>query len=86
VPEKATETATVVGLDASARAEAARQSWRLLAISTDLYLPAMPAMGRALGADTDMIEFFGLPRQFQPGSASSGTYQRPLWPAAAGGD
>ena len=45
---------------------AARHSWRVLAtlsalmgfasISTDLYLPAMPAMGRALGADAGTVE------------------------------
>jgi DHA1 family bicyclomycin/chloramphenicol resistance-like MFS transporter len=46
--------------------EAAPQGWRVLAIlsvlmgfasiSTDLYLPAMPAMGASLGANTGMIE------------------------------
>jgi DHA1 family bicyclomycin/chloramphenicol resistance-like MFS transporter len=51
---------------ASARTEAVRHGWRVLAIlsalmgfasiSTDLYLPAMPAMGRALRADASMVE------------------------------
>ena len=51
---------------APARTEATRHGWRVLAIlsalmgfasiSTDLYLPAMPAMGRALGADAGMVE------------------------------
>src|SRR3954465_2834077 len=60
-PGDATGGATTVGDSASGRAQAARHSWRVLAIlsalmgiasiSTDLYLPAMPAMGRALGAD-----------------------------------
>ncbi len=56
------------GADGSdvARAEAGRQGWRVLgtlsalmgfaSISTDLYLPAMPAMSRALGADAGLIE------------------------------
>ncbi|MFG1402462.1 multidrug effflux MFS transporter [Xanthobacter sediminis] len=49
-----------------ARAGAGRQGWRVLgtlsalmgfaSISTDLYLPAMPAMSRALGADAGLIE------------------------------
>jgi len=65
-PGDATEGATTVGDSASGRAQAARHSWRVLAIlsalmgfasiSTDLYLPAMPAMGRALGADAGTIE------------------------------
>src|SRR3954471_23912843 len=65
-PGDATEGATTVGDSASARAQAARHSWRVLAIlsalmgfasiSTDLYLPAMPAMGRALGADAGTVE------------------------------
>jgi MFS transporter, DHA1 family, multidrug resistance protein len=51
---------------ATAQTEAAHHGWRVLAIlsalmgfasiSTDLYLPAMPAMGRALGADAGMVE------------------------------
>ncbi len=49
-----------------ARSLAARHGWRVLAvlstlmgfasISTDLYLPAMPGMGRALGADAGTVE------------------------------
>src|SRR3954451_20411946 len=64
-PGDATEGATTVGDSASGRAQAARRSWRVLAIlsalmgfasiSTDLYLPAMPAMGRALGADAGTV-------------------------------
>src|SRR3954451_9791465 len=56
----------VIGDSASARNECARHGWRVLAIlsalmgfasiSTDLYLPAMPAMGRALGADAGTVE------------------------------
>ena len=56
------EAPAAVGASASARTEAARHSWRVLAIlstlmgfasiSTDLYLPAMPAMSRALGSNT----------------------------------
>src|SRR3954452_5133063 len=65
-PGDATEGATTVGDSASGRAEAARHGWRVLAIlsalmgfasiSTDLYLPAMPEMGRALGADAGTVE------------------------------
>src|SRR3954467_10071017 len=65
-PGDATEGATPVGDSAWGRAQAARHSWRVLAIlsalmgfasiSTDLYLPAMPAMGRALGADAGTVE------------------------------
>jgi DHA1 family bicyclomycin/chloramphenicol resistance-like MFS transporter len=50
-----------------ARPETARQGWHTLAIlaalmgfasiSTDLYLPAMPAMARALGANTGSVEW-----------------------------
>ncbi|MDE1150572.1 MAG: MFS transporter [Azospirillaceae bacterium] len=50
----------------AAAEEAARHGWRVLAIlsalmgfasiSTDLYLPAMPAMGRALNTDTGTVE------------------------------
>lgn len=50
----------------TATAEIATHGWRVLgilsalmgfaSISTDLYLPAMPAMGRALGADTGAVE------------------------------
>src|SRR4051794_38991777 len=65
-PGDATEGATTVGASPTARAQAARHSWRVLAIlsalmgfasiSTDLYLPAMPAMVRALGADAGTVE------------------------------
>ncbi|QJP15700.1 multidrug effflux MFS transporter [Starkeya sp. ORNL1] len=65
-PGDATEAAVAVGSSASARGDAARHGWRVLAIlsalmgfasiSTDLYLPAMPAMGEALGADTGTVE------------------------------
>jgi DHA1 family bicyclomycin/chloramphenicol resistance-like MFS transporter len=69
---KARAAVLAVPLDSAARAaedtpaEAARHGWRVLgilsvlmgfaSISTDLYLPAMPAMGRSLGADTGMVE------------------------------
>ena len=56
-----------MGASASARTEAVRHGWRVLAIlsalmgfasiSTDLYLPAMPTMGRALRADAGMVEW-----------------------------
>jgi DHA1 family bicyclomycin/chloramphenicol resistance-like MFS transporter len=49
------------------QSDGAAQPWRILgvlsalmgfaSISTDLYLPAMPEMGRALGADTGKIEW-----------------------------
>src|SRR4051794_41429501 len=65
-PGDATEGATTVGDSASGRAQAARHSWRVVAIlsalmgfasiSTDLYLPAMPAMGGSLGADAGTVE------------------------------
>jgi hypothetical protein len=65
-PGDAVESATAFGASAPARTEAARHGWRVLAIlsalmgfasiSTDLYLPAMPAMGQALGADAGMVE------------------------------
>ena len=65
-PGDAAEGATTVGASAPARTEAVRHGWRVLAIlsalmgfasiSTDLYLPAMPAMGQALGADAGMVE------------------------------
>src|SRR3954469_8516067 len=65
-PGDATEGATTVSDSTSARAQAARHGWRVLAIlsalmgfasiSTDLYLPAMPAMGQALGADAGTVE------------------------------
>ena len=69
---KARAAALAVPLDSavlaaeSAPTEAARHGWRVLgilsvlmgfaSISTDLYLPAMPAMGRSLSADTGMVE------------------------------
>jgi MFS transporter, DHA1 family, multidrug resistance protein len=62
----ATEGATAVGASARERAEAAHHGRRVLAIlsalmafagiSTDLYLPAIPAMGKSLGVNTGMIE------------------------------
>ncbi len=65
-PGDAAEAAASIGHSAQAQAEATRHGWRVLAIlsalmgfasiSTDLYLPAMPAMGRSLGADTGTIE------------------------------
>jgi MFS transporter, DHA1 family, multidrug resistance protein len=65
-PGDAVESATAFGASAPVRTEAARHGWRVLAIlsalmgfasiSTDLYLPAMPAMGQALGADAGMVE------------------------------
>jgi len=55
-PGDAADGAAVVGASASARIEGLRHGWRVLgilsalmgfaSISTDLYLPAMPAMGR----------------------------------------
>jgi MFS transporter, DHA1 family, multidrug resistance protein len=66
-PGDAADCATVVGDSAPARAEAVRHGWRVLgilsalmgfaSISTDLYLPAMPAMGRSLGANTGIMEW-----------------------------
>ncbi|MCB4769095.1 multidrug effflux MFS transporter [Ancylobacter sp. Lp-2] len=65
-PGDATEAAAEVGSSPPARTEAARHGWRVLgtlsalmgfaSVSTDLYLPAMPEMGRALGADSGTIE------------------------------
>jgi MFS transporter, DHA1 family, multidrug resistance protein len=65
-PSDAAEGATALGASAPAQTEAAHHGWRVLAIlsalmgfasiSTDLYLPAMPAMGQALGADAGMVE------------------------------
>jgi MFS transporter, DHA1 family, multidrug resistance protein len=65
-PGDAAEAASLIGTDMAARAEASGQPWRILgvlsalmgfaSISTDLYLPAMPAMGVALAADTGRIE------------------------------
>ncbi|MDB6034127.1 MAG: drug transporter protein, partial [Verrucomicrobiales bacterium] len=66
-PGDAAECAAIVGGSPSARAEAGRHSWRVLlilsalmgfaSISTDLYLPAMPTMGRALRAGTGTVEW-----------------------------
>ena len=66
-PGDAAEGATTIGASASARAKPARHGWRVLAvlstlmgfasISTDLYLPAMPAMSRALSADAGTVEW-----------------------------
>jgi DHA1 family bicyclomycin/chloramphenicol resistance-like MFS transporter len=57
----------VVGASRVARRQAAEHGWRVLAIlsalmgfasiSTDVYLPAMPAMGPALGASAGAIEW-----------------------------
>jgi DHA1 family bicyclomycin/chloramphenicol resistance-like MFS transporter len=65
-PGDATECVEIVGARELARAEATRHGWRVLAIlsalmgfasiSTDLYLPAMPAMGTSLGASHGLIE------------------------------
>ena len=64
-PGDAADGAAVVGASASARIEGVRHGWRVLgilsalmgfaSISTDLYLPAMPAMGRSLGADAGTV-------------------------------
>ena len=66
-PGDAADCATVVGDSAPARAEAVPHGWRVLgilsalmgfaSISTDLYLPAMPAMDRSLGANTGIMEW-----------------------------
>ncbi|MFG1378735.1 multidrug effflux MFS transporter [Xanthobacter autotrophicus] len=65
-PGDAAEAAATVGRNPQAQAEAVQHGWRVLAIlsalmgfasiSTDLYLPAMPAMGRSLAASAGMIE------------------------------
>ncbi|GLK84708.1 multidrug effflux MFS transporter [Ancylobacter defluvii] len=65
-PGDAAEAAATVGTSGAARSEAGRHGWRVLgtlsalmgfaSVSTDLYLPAMPAMSRALGADAGTIE------------------------------
>lgn len=59
--------AATTGLAPHVRPETAREGWRTLAIlaalmgfasiSTDLYLPAMPAMARALGAGAGSVEW-----------------------------
>lgn len=66
-PGDAADGAEVIGTDIPARREAAQHGWRVLAvltmlmgfasISTDLYLPAMPAMSHALGASAGMVEW-----------------------------
>jgi len=63
----AADGAVIVGASSAARTEAVQHGWRVLAIlsalmgfasiSTDLYLPAMPAMGRALHAGTGPVEW-----------------------------
>ncbi len=65
-PGDATGGAAQIGAAPAAQREATDHGWRVLgilsllmgfaSISTDLYLPAMPAMGRSLGADTGMVE------------------------------
>ena len=66
LPGHAAEAASLTGLAASERDQATAQPWRVLgilsalmgfaSISTDLYLPAMPAMGKALDAPVGSIE------------------------------
>jgi DHA1 family bicyclomycin/chloramphenicol resistance-like MFS transporter len=66
-PGDATECACTCGASEDVRREGARQGWRVLAIlsalmgfasiSTDVYLPAMPAMATALHANAGMVEF-----------------------------
>ena len=66
LPVHTMEDAATVGDSALARAEVPRHGWRVLAIlsllmgfgplATDLYLPALPTMGRALGADAGTME------------------------------
>src|SRR5436190_19440788 len=66
-PGDAAECAAVVGASTTARTECARHGWRVLgilsalmgfaSISTDLYLPAMPAMGREFGANPGAVEW-----------------------------
>ena len=66
-PGDATDSVEATAGSASPHGEAARHGWRVLAIlsalmgfasiSTDVYLPAMPAMGRTLGASTGAIEW-----------------------------
>ena len=56
-------------------------------ISTDLYLPAMPAMGRSLNADAGSYraDDLWLLDRFQPRPIAVGADWRPLWPSRAGG-
>ena len=66
LPGHAAEAASLTGLATSERDQATAQPWRVLgilsalmgfaSISTDLYLPAMPAMGKALDAPVGSIE------------------------------
>ncbi|MBV1702692.1 MAG: multidrug effflux MFS transporter [Hyphomicrobiales bacterium] len=65
-PGDALEASSVTGLAEAELAPVARQPWRVLgilsalmgfaSISTDLYLPAMPAMGKSFGASDGRIE------------------------------
>jgi DHA1 family bicyclomycin/chloramphenicol resistance-like MFS transporter len=65
-PGDAAESATIIGDVPAARKEAVNHGWRVLvtlstlmgfaSISTDLYLPAMPAMSTSLGAKAGQIE------------------------------
>jgi DHA1 family bicyclomycin/chloramphenicol resistance-like MFS transporter len=65
-PCDAAEGAAIVEASAPARAEDARHGWRIIAIlsalmcfssiSTDFYLPAVPAMGASLGVSIGVIE------------------------------
>ncbi|RYG70532.1 Bcr/CflA family efflux MFS transporter, partial [bacterium] len=66
-PGDAADGTDVVGDSAPARVEAENHGWRVLAIlsalmgfasiSTDVYLPAMPAMERSLGASNGTMEW-----------------------------
>ena len=66
-PGDAADSVETTAGSTSPRGEAARHGWRVLtvlsalmgfaSISTDFYLPAMPAMGRTLGASTGAIEW-----------------------------
>lgn len=66
-PGDAEEAAEVFGASRPVKREAAQHGWRILsilcalmafaAISTDLYLPAMPAMSQSLGARHGMAEW-----------------------------
>lgn len=65
-PGDAAESAALIGEVPAAREEAVHHGWRVLAtlsalmgfasISTDLYLPAMPAMSASLGAKPGAVE------------------------------
>lgn len=66
-PGDAADCVDTVGDDIPAQVEAQNHSWRVLAIlsalmgfasiSTDVYLPAMPAMGHSLGASAGTVEW-----------------------------